>query len=269
MAFRIILDMRERHLAENLQALKVSFELRTLDLGDIIITNDPHSPSISNTETNNAASRLLGSSKNEEKIEPGDAITLVIERKSFTDLKASLSDGRYHEQKSRYLQLPRGTIFYILEDNDPRYEQLDQKQFLGMYIHTMIRDQIGVFLTRSLEETAKTLIKIRDTIEEFGLNYRDKVPICKLNESQIKKKKAYGKDVYIQHLCCFPGINKTKAQNIASVYPSMIELIESLKHEQFKVKGIGKKLIAGIKDGIFCSPTTTKQVQVKAKIQFD
>ena len=54
------------------------------------------------------ANKLLGGGKktkdSDEKIsnsiDSTQTITLTIERKTFTDLKASMANGRYHEQKS-------------------------------------------------------------------------------------------------------------------------------------------------------------------------
>jgi len=265
MPFRLILDSREQHLATCLQGLKIKFEPpKTLDLGDILITNSSettHAPD--NSEVNKSKMKLL----KEEKKEPennstskSQQITLVIERKRFTDLKASISDGRYHEQKGRYLQLPKGTVFYILEDDDPRFEKLGYQQFLGMYVNTILRDQIPVFITRSLEETAYLLVKIKSTVEEFGLDYRDKIPTCGLDSSQIKKKRNYGKDVYLAQLTCFSGINRKKAEAIAEIYPSMSDLMSSLQNDSFKVKGVGKVLIETLKDGLFFTPESKPKI---------
>lgn len=253
MSFRIILDSRERHLATCLEGLKTSFESKTLDLGDIIITNNKGNH-IENSDVENAKMKLLKSDdckEPEQKSNSDTPITLVIERKRFTDLKASIADGRYHEQKSRYLRLPKGTMFYILEDDDNRFEQLSYQQFIGMYVNTILRDQIPVFICRSLEETANLLIKIKSAVEEFGIDYRDKIPTCGLDSSQIKKKRNSGKDVYLAQLTCFSGINRKKAETIAELYPSMSDLITHLQNNSFKVRGIGPVLIKTLKDGLF------------------
>lgn len=265
MSFRVILDLRERHLATCLESLKVPFDSKILDLGDIIITNNSEISKKSDvSEAEKSKMKLLKEDIEENKLESNSSpITIVIERKRFTDLKASLADGRYHEQKSRYLRLPKGTVFYILEDDDNRFEQLNYQQFIGMYVNTMLRDQIPVFISRSLEETARILMKIRDAVQEFGIDYRDKIPTCGLEDSQIKKKRNSGRDVYLAHLTCFSGINKKKAESIARHYPSMSDLISSLQNNSFKVKGVGPVLIKNLKDGLFF------KTESKAKIVFE
>lgn len=271
MSFGFILDTREHHITKIFKDRSIPFPTPKpqLDLGDILITNCKTRGNSDNKlledkssiNVRAAASKLLGSKEViEEKIETDSSpITLVIERKTFTDLKASMADGRYHEQKSRYLQLPKGTVFYILEDNDPQFKSLDYSAYLGMYTHTIMRDGITVFVTRSMEETVDLLLKIKETVEKFGLNYIDKNP-CTVQTTQIKKKKAKGKEVYIQQLQCFPGISKTKASSIAERYECMSDLMSALNDESFKVKGIGPVLITGMKDGLFPQSKKSKLV---------
>jgi ERCC4-type nuclease len=274
MSFGFILDTREHHITKIFKERSINFPepKPQLDLGDILITNcntgaTSSTKLLEDKSVRATANKLLGSKKEivEEKIDnntDSNPITLVIERKTFTDLKASMADGRYHEQKSRYLQLPKGTMFYILEDNDPQFKSLDYSAYLGMYTHTIMRDGITVFVTRSMEETVDLLLKMKETVEEFGLNYIDKNP-CTVQTTQIKKKKAKGKEVYIQQLQCFPGISKTKASSIADKYECMSDLMSALKNESFKVKGVGPVLIAGMKDGLF------PQLSKKSKLVFD
>lgn len=273
MSFGFILDTREHHITEIFEERSIDFlkPKPQLDLGDILITNSKNTTSSSSALVDSKANKLLGKSSDEkdEKIENSSVpITLVIERKTFTDLKASMSDGRYHEQKSRYLQLAKGTVFYILEDNDPQFKSLDYSAYLGMYVHTIMRDQITVFVTRSINETVDLLVKMKDTVEKFGLNYIDRNP-CTVEASQIKKKKAKGKDVYIQQLQCFPGISKTKALSIAEHYENISALMSALSSKSFKVKGIGPVLISGMIEGLqIVSPKANVQSSNRSKIIF-
>src|SRR5438105_3024664 len=98
MPFKIILDNREHGIAEILKTRSIPFPepKPQLALGDILITNSDDSGLIHADETKKSANKLLAPSKtskneSDEKIENSDTkITLVIERKSFTDLKASM-----------------------------------------------------------------------------------------------------------------------------------------------------------------------------------
>jgi len=244
------LDTREKSIGEFFKRDKVEHEVKQLDLGDFLIVYSKSELPKQKEEISNQAQLLLNETKEEKKEENIDNTihTFVIERKSFKDLKASLADKRYREQKSRYLQLPKRHVFYILEDNDPDFEELGKKQYLGMYVHTMIRDEIPVFLTRSKEETYEILITIADTLNKFGVDFL--TTSCPVESTQIKKKKSKGRDVYKQQLCCIDGISTKKAESIMAVYPNMDSILSSLKSDTFSVKGIGKVLSSKIKEGL-------------------
>jgi len=254
MPTKIVLDKREKGLIALFERDRADHETKQLDLGDVQILYSKEPFKTANFQATEAARKLLRTVSStsehaiddEEKAE--DACPILIERKSFTDLKASMADGRYHEQKSRYKQLPHGSVYYILENNDPKYEQLGWKQYLGAYVHTVVRDDIPVLLTGSIEETYKMIVKISEAIDEFGI-----VPgstKVSAEASQIKKKKLSGKEVYKQQLCCFPGISSGKADAIAAVYPTITKLIDAISSGGFRVKGVGPVLVTKIKDGL-------------------
>jgi ERCC4-type nuclease len=87
----LIIDTRERDLIRD---LKIPFKTQALPVGDIWISH-----------------QILSSSSSTFHIENQDAsnstiekpIELIIERKSHSDLIASIKDGRWREQKSRLL----------------------------------------------------------------------------------------------------------------------------------------------------------------------
>lgn len=242
MTINYIVDTREHDIKKLFVENGVPFTEKQLDLGDMLILYSKGEISNTFEPVNESANKLL---RKQAPVE--ETHTIVIERKSFKDLKSSMSDGRYREQKSRYIKLAPWSMYYIFENNDPKFKELGRAQYMGAYIHTVVRDHIPVLLTNSKKETYDFLIKIGDTLEKFGM---DGIATKDPRESQIKKKKAVGIDVYKQQLCCIPGISSKKAELIASVYSNMISLISALKQDVFKVKGIGKVLHQNIKDSI-------------------
>jgi len=169
-----------------------------------------------------------------------------------------MKDKRYHGQKARYVKLPHGTVYYIFENNDPLYKELGRKQFLGAYVHTVVRDDIPVLMTNSLKETMEIIVKLADTLEKFGFNSLQKN--CSLEETQLAKKKPKGKEIYKYQLCCFPGISMKKATDIMQSYTNMTDLISSLQTNTCKVKGIGKQLIQNMKEGLLLNQTLSPPV---------
>ena len=242
MSIKFIVDNREKALQEVFDENKTEYESRQLDLGDILIEY----------------TREYDDKKDDDKKDKKDTSkithTLVFERKTFLDLNASMADTRYHEQKSRYLKLPSNSAFYILENNDRNFSTLSKKKYTGTYVNTMIRDNIKVFITNSVKETYELLIKIGETLDKFGVNFlssSSSSSSSSYSDTQIKKKKAVGIDVFKNQLACFPGISEGKAGSIAEIYPSMKSLIKAIEDDTFKVKGIGKILLDKIKSNLF------------------
>ena len=133
---KIKVDMRENDLLKHINNLIINnpkfknIEVTTenLALGDIIILNDK-----------------------EEKI--------IIERKSISDLAASIKDGRYAEQSYRLngLNHPNHNIIYLIEGNINKSRFNDKTENLTLYSAIFSLNYykgFSVIRTFSIEETA-------------------------------------------------------------------------------------------------------------------
>lgn len=129
----LILDVRERALADQLQALGVPHTTRALDVGDILFE---------------AA---------------GDgAPLLVAERKSHADFAASNNDGRYREQRARLMAV-RGSgvaVLYILEgtwsDAETRqYGRTAESALKRLTTRLILRYGMPVLASASIADTAR------------------------------------------------------------------------------------------------------------------
>lgn len=258
---QIIIDSREKYLTEMFEKNNIPFKMEMLSLGDIIITNENIQIVDNQTILNNKLlgidnSKLIKEDLNQTKEENKEEnikekIKIVIERKTYTDLKSSMTDGRYKEQKSRLKTLQHGTCYYILENNDKDYKSLAKNTLFGMFVHTTIRDGIPVFMSNSLEETYEIILKIKETMEKYSMEWKvENIGEKKDININIKKKKPTGENVYKLQLCCFSGISAGKADLIIEKYPNIISLIDAVKNETFKVKGIGTVLINNLKEGL-------------------
>ena len=134
----ITIDNREHKLIDlikNTSSFTIPYEIKKLDIGDIIIS----------------------SSKHPDK-------SLIIERKCMTDMISSIKDGRYKEQKIR-LQAERSNsntiICYLLEGlvNDLRKPN-DKTLLYGSIISSIFRDTIPIIRTTSLQETLDILLRL-------------------------------------------------------------------------------------------------------------
>lgn len=200
MSVQILIDNRELSLILELEKKEIIFTKSQLDIGDIQYLKD-----------NNKL--------------------LVIERKTIPDLIASIKDGRYKEQKFRLTNLGNNCkIIYIIEGKIKGKEK-DTKIVWGSILNMILRDNIQVFRTNTVEETALTVIKFQDKVDAYlsiDTKVIECVPILGNYTETIKSKKCKNvtpKFCFIAQLCQIPGISDKIALPIADSYGSMNNLI--------------------------------------------
>jgi ERCC4-type nuclease len=135
-SLKIYLDAREDKLVKILKAKKEligTLEIVNLDIGDIKLTNGDYE--------------------------------FIIERKEANDMVSSVKDGRYKEQKMRMLSYvnknPNARIIYILEGFTlSTYNRGEEKTLNGSLISTILRDNIPVFRTTDIKDTAIYILRL-------------------------------------------------------------------------------------------------------------
>lgn len=138
---KIIIDERETALYDLCPKTgKIAIEKKVLNLGDIIFTNDDES-----------------------------SIYVVIERKSFRDLLASIKDGRYAEQSYRLSNCFPEThnTIYLLEgmfSTLPREE--DKKLVISCMASLNYFKGFSVMRTVSISETAQHIVYMAEKIDK-------------------------------------------------------------------------------------------------------
>ena len=168
-------------------------------------------------------------------IKYGDLFYLF-ERKTVPDLISSIKDGRYKEQKARLLSnVCKPLISYIIEGDNVLATQsynANKSILLGVYLHTLFRDNIRILFTKNIAETATLILtiatKIIDNPEKFTISVSEEYT----DVLKLKKKKIDNIDeraCFIMQLSQIPTISNIIAKSIASVYPNMKSLIQSLE----------------------------------------
>ncbi len=103
-------------------------------------------------------------------IKHGEQTVVVIERKTTADFEASFLDGRYREQRTRLLafcQANKARALYILEGGvDGRVRSLTRPAIQKLIHRLMLRYNVAVWVTRSLEDTAATLTLLAEQVRE-------------------------------------------------------------------------------------------------------
>jgi ERCC4-type nuclease len=208
---------------------------------------------------------------------------IIIERKSISDLLASLSDGRYSEQKSRMISSLAIHKAYIIE-GDPFAHKIVQQ----IIIRLQLKDTVKCFLTRSKEDTFSFLMLLCQKIMKDSKLYNSSETNQKMNptgnelidqKSQKNQKMEEIAQNYTStlHLSkkknlnpsrCFeiqiaqiPGISLKTSQCITSKYSSwgiLLEALNKMPSSSFldtldKTHRIGKKSIDLLKEYCFIS----------------
>ena len=143
----LIIDIREGKLIDLIKSkstdtFKIPYELKSLQIGDIVISSPTHPDK-----------------------------TLIIERKCMTDMLASIKDGRYKEQKVRLLaevvNNPNTKICYLIEGNmqDLRFPN-EKTVFYGSIVSSIFRDGIPLIRTGNLNETLDIIIRIHERMSK-------------------------------------------------------------------------------------------------------
>lgn len=210
----VYIDTRESQLISLFKArdldkyqASISFEVKTLDIGDIHLQYDQKS--------------------------------FVFERKTVNDLLASVKDGRYREQKARLLSIDNANISYIIEGDDIVSSKYDRHQSLlsGVYLHTMYRDNMHVVFTKNTNDTCTFILtlcaKIIDKPFDFVNTIESYTDCIKLKTKKIDN--ITPENCYIMQLAQIPSISNVIAKNIQQVYPNMRSLIEALEKTDDKL----------------------------------
>jgi ERCC4-type nuclease len=142
---KIKIDVREKKLIELLKSneeiisKKYEISVETLNLGDIIISNDE------------------------------DKELILIERKSISDLASSIMDGRYSEQSFRLnsCDIHNHNIVYLIEGNlliYRPYSKINKKALYSAICQLNYYKGFSVLRTINIQETAEIIIRLFDKI---------------------------------------------------------------------------------------------------------
>ena len=173
----LVVDTRERELYAALRAAvaaaagagaaggAVGLRQAQLDLGDVhlVARRRPDAP--------DAPQQGPGAPQGPEE-EPQPA--LVVERKTLSDLAASVKDGRYREQQARLAgALPADRIMYVLEGGSealcydermaqrrPTVNGLPAAALQGCVASLLLRERVRVVPTRDVGDTAALLLRL-------------------------------------------------------------------------------------------------------------
>jgi ERCC4-type nuclease len=198
--------------------------------------------------------------------EINDKPLLIVERKSLSDLEASIKDGRYKEQSFRLNELPihNHNIIYLLEGAIINYKDVAFRSTLYSTLFSLnYYKGFSVINTLNQIETATMLIafgsklmrenkpsfysehvtnvgSVSNTTENNCENY-----IATLKTS--KKSHINRENIFQLMLMQIPGISSVSASALSNEYKTMENLLQSLKDENANATFENIKLASGRK----------------------
>jgi len=214
----MIIDDREHDLIQRLGAENISFNVKRLPLGDILFEHN--------------------------------GTTAIVERKRTDDFAASISDGRWREQKAR-LKASGAIVIYLIEGS--LYGQNKPPSTLSSAIwNTMLRDKIWVIQTRGIEETSLHLQQLE---KKIGHTIKGGTGVVSL----LSKRKRKDENVFLLMLMSIPSVSERIATLLISHWPTIRELRQQLtdnpQHlrtlQVTQKRKIGPKVIASLQQYLF------------------
>jgi ERCC4-type nuclease len=220
---QLLIDLREpKPLVQNIIALnetcknKVTIIQKNLDIGDYVFYD-----------------------------ELTEQTLLIIERKSLSDLEASIKDGRYKEQSFRLNEAPthNHNIIYLLEGAIINYKEVGFRSTLYSTLFSLnYYKGFSVINTLNQTETATMLVAFASKINRENkpgfysdTSTTNTIDDCYIETIKTSKKAHINRENIFQlMLMQIPGISNVSALALANEFKNMESLLQALKQENTK-----------------------------------
>lgn len=225
--------------------------------------------SLNETETKNKITIIQKNLDNGDYVfydEINDKPLLIVERKSLSDLEASIKDGRYKEQSFRLNELPihNHNIIYLLEGAIINYKGVAFRSTLYSTLFSLnYYKGFSVINTLNQIETATMLMAFASKLirENKPCFYSEHVTNVGLASNTIenncenyiatlktsKKSHINRENIFQLMLMQIPGISSASALALSNEYKTMDNLLQSLKDENTNATFENIKLASGRK----------------------
>jgi ERCC4-type nuclease len=163
-------------------------------------------------------------------IKENDDILYILERKTILDLAASITDGRFREQKQRLYESVNGCydkIIYIIEGvkTVKKYCSISKTTINSSIINLIFKHKYKVIHTTDEKDTIDSILNICSKLHknEFDKPIKTNIKIIKKGENT---------NPFINILCTIPGVSSICATKIKETYISLSNLFDVYKELQ-------------------------------------
>jgi ERCC4-type nuclease len=227
---KVIIDEREQSLYEKCYSIvhtegnctNVQLSKKVIPLGDILINTDEDKP------------------------------VCIIERKSLSDLLASIKDGRYEEQSHRLLHasgLVPHNIIYIIEGLTSNLRSLMEKKIVYSSITSLnFFKGFSVFRTNSVQETAEMIVWISDKIDRNFTKGIIPAYLQQIPQSIRPLLVDTSTTEELQNVICTPILDSTAPpySNFATPPQNYSNFVKKVKKDNSTPENIGEILLSQI-----------------------
>jgi ERCC4-type nuclease len=172
-----------------------------------------------------------------------DDVLVIIERKTLTDLSASIKDGRYREQAHRLgcLDIPRHRVMYIIEGDWRTYQPGAFGLGMGALQSAMASlwfcDGMSLFRTNDVEETGEWILTLARKLtqqQDQPSQSPQYSTVCKMT----KKAQVTLENIDTIMLAQIPDVSPSAAQAVVRIHPTIRKLIEVLQTNPVALDGV-------------------------------
>jgi ERCC4-type nuclease len=163
----------------------------------------------------------------------------ILERKRIPDLRLSLVDGRYKEQKFRLQRCGVENVIYLIEGIQQDVDFNDH--FTQILTELQISDNFYLIRTKSEDETVNYLMALTRELQtllnnsyssntpkkEHKLKLKTELTFEQFNEKVSKTRNLCLTDIFAKQLMQIRGVSAEKAAAIVSVYRTPHDLIKA------------------------------------------
>lgn len=160
-------------------------------------------------------------------IKRGDDILCIMERKTGDDLIASITDGRYEEQKARMYDIKTRSgvmCIYVIEKLTPlKIDEPMRKATWTSIATTCAHHGMNVIITQNPHETAEFVVAMYKSLLQNNVD----IPTVKVVDAMLKKKKVTPDDYFLHSLSLIKGVSVDVAESITALYKTFTALINA------------------------------------------
>lgn len=185
------IDYRERALIDALRQHhpETSLVVKNLPIGDLAIRND-------------------------------DGVCLVVERKTVRDLMASITDGRFREQKRRLEDSGVVHVVYIIEGSLWHDDGGKHSISYGAVVNLIFKHNFKVIMSCDPNDTARYVVLL---LKKLAAGELERAPVA--DQSFVRRGDKVLANVFKHQLCVVPGVSPAIASKIVETYHTMSSLV--------------------------------------------